>query len=51
LAVQMAGPGHSGVMVATDILMAFALGFLAFQRVEIFLRAQRMLSEARGKRP
>jgi hypothetical protein len=51
MAVQMAGPGHSGVMVATDILMAFALGFLAFQRVEIFLRAQRMLSEARGKRP
>lgn len=47
MAVQMAGPGHAGLMAATDILMAFALGFIAFQRVEIFLRARRMLSEAR----
>lgn len=51
MAVQMAGPGHAGLMAATDILMAFALGFIAFQRVEIFLRARRMLAEARAKRP
>lgn len=51
MAVQMAGPGHAGLMVATDILMAFALGFLAFQRIEIFLRARRMLAEARAGRP
>lgn len=51
MAVEMAGPGHSGLMVVTDILMAFALGFLAFQRIEIFLRARRMLAEARAKRP
>lgn len=51
MAVQMAGPGHAGLMATTDILMTFALGFIAFQRVEIFLRARRMLAEARAKRP
>lgn len=51
MAVQMAGPGHQGLMVATDILMAFALGFLAFQRIEVGLRARTMLAEARAKRP
>lgn len=51
MAIEMAGPGHGGLMAATDILMAFALGFIAFQRVEIFLRARRMLAEARAKRP
>lgn len=51
MAVQMAGPGHAGLMAATEILMAFALGFIAFQRVENFLRARRMLAEARAKRP
>ncbi|MBN8845788.1 MAG: DUF1453 family protein [Sphingomonadales bacterium] len=50
LAVQMAGPGHGGLMAATDILMAFALGFIAFQRIEIFIRARRMLAEARALR-
>ena len=50
MAVQMAGPGPAGLMAATDILMAFALGFIAFQRVEIFIRARRMLAEARAKR-
>lgn len=51
MAVEMAGPGPAGLMAATDILMAFALGFIAFQRVEIFIRASRMLAEARAKRP
>ncbi|WP_428683274.1 CcdC protein domain-containing protein [Sphingopyxis sp.] len=51
MAIEMAGPGHAGLMAATDILMAFALGFVAFQRVEIFIRARRMLAEARAKRP
>ena len=50
MAVQMAGPGPSGLMAATDILMAFALGFITFQRVEIFVRARRMLAEARARR-
>jgi hypothetical protein len=51
MAIEMAGPGQAGLMAATDILMAFALGFIAFQRVEIFIRARRMLAEARAKRP
>ena len=42
------GMGHSGVMAATDILMAFALGFLMLQRVEMFLRARRLLAHARA---
>lgn len=50
MAVEMAGPGSTGLMAATDILMAFALGFIAFQRVEIFVRASRMLAEARARR-
>lgn len=50
MAVEMAGPGPAGLMAATDILMAFALGFIAFQRVEVFIRASRMLAEARAKR-
>lgn len=45
------GPGHLGLMAVTDILMAFALGFIAFQRIEIGLRARRMLAEARARRP
>ena len=50
MAEQMAGPGHAGLMAATDILLAFALGFLAFQRIEVFIRARRMLAEARAGR-
>lgn len=45
------GPGHLGLMAVTDILMAFALGFIAFQRIEIGLRARRMLGDTRGRRP
>ncbi|WP_447763655.1 CcdC protein domain-containing protein [Sphingopyxis panaciterrae] len=50
MATQMAIPGHGGLMVITDILMAFALGFLAFQRIEVGLRARRLLAEARRNR-
>jgi hypothetical protein len=50
MSVQMAGPGHAGVMAATDILMAFALGFIAFQRIEVGVRARRLLVEARATR-
>ena len=35
----------------TDILVAFALGLLSVQRVEMFLRARRLLEEARRHRP
>ncbi len=37
-------------MAATDILMAFALGFIAFQRIEVGLRARRLLADARATR-
>lgn len=48
---QSMGLGHGGLMIATDVLMAFGLGFLTVQRVEMFLRARRMLGEARAARP
>ena len=51
MATDMAGPGPAGLMATTDILMAFALGFLAFQRIEIAIRARRLLADARARRP
>lgn len=42
-------PGmHFDVMAMTDVLIAFALGMLTMQRVEMFLRARRLLGEARA---
>ncbi|MDG2535510.1 DUF1453 family protein [Sphingomonas sp. HITSZ_GF] len=42
-------PGvHFDVMAMTDVLIAFALGMLTMQRVEMFLRARRLLEEARA---
>jgi hypothetical protein len=43
-------PGQFGVMAATDILMALAIGFIAAQRLEMFLRAKTLLAEARAAR-
>jgi hypothetical protein len=43
-------PGiHVDVMSMTDVLIAFALGLLTAQRLEMFLRARRLLGEARAK--
>ena len=39
---------HMDVMAVTDILIAFALGLLSMQRYEMYLRAKRLLGEARG---
>lgn len=39
------------ILAVTDILLAFALGFLASQRVEMTLRARTMLAEARRATP
>ena len=33
----------------TDPLIAFALGMFTLQRVEMYLRAKRLLEEARGR--
>lgn len=42
-------PGvHIDVMAMTDVLIAFALGMLTVQRLEMFLRARRLLGEARA---
>jgi membrane protein CcdC involved in cytochrome C biogenesis len=40
---------HVDVMAITDVLIAVALGLLSAQRVEMYLRAKRLLDEARGK--
>ena len=43
-------PGvHVDVLSMTDVLIAFALGLLTAQRLEMFLRARRLLGEARAK--
>jgi hypothetical protein len=51
---QMAVAGeaslHLNAMAITDVLIAFALGLLATQRLEMFLRAGRLLAEARAAR-
>lgn len=41
---------HDTVLLATDALMAFALGMLSVQRLEMFLRARRLLTAARAAR-
>jgi hypothetical protein len=40
---------HIDLPTATDILIAMALGLLTVQRIEMFLRARRLLEEARAK--
>jgi hypothetical protein len=41
-------PGHHGIGLATDIAMAFALGLIASTRIEMILRAKRLLRATRG---
>lgn len=41
---------HLDVMAVTDVLVSLALGLLTMQRVEMYLRAKRLLEEA-GVRP
>ena len=48
-AAVLGGPAwHVDVMAVTDVLIAFALGLLTAQRVEMYLRAKRLLDEARA---
>jgi hypothetical protein len=42
-----AGAGNQDVALVTDCLVAFALGLLSLQRLEMFLRGSRLLNEAR----
>jgi len=50
-AAAMGGAGwHVDALAVTDVLMAFALGVFAVQRLEMYLRATRLLEEARAAR-
>jgi len=40
---------HVSAMLVTDVLIALALGLFATTRLEMFLRARRMLDEARAR--
>ena len=40
---------HVSAMLVTDVLIALALGLFAATRLEMFLRARRMLDEARAR--
>ena len=44
------GGGGFDALLLTDILLAFALGLFTLQRLEMYLRARRMLEEARAAR-
>lgn len=45
----MGGGGlHIDLASVTDVLIAFALGLLATQRIEMYLRAKRLLEEVRA---
>lgn len=50
VASALAGRGglHVDVLTVTDVAMGFALGMFGMQRVEMFLRAKRLLAEARA---
>ena len=38
---------HFDVMLLTDVLLALGFGLLTMQRVEMYIRAKRLLEEAR----
>jgi hypothetical protein len=48
LLAQGGGPLHLNAMAVTDILLALGLGLFATQRLEMYLRARRLLAAARG---
>ena len=50
---SLAGAGdigglHLSALLLTDLLVAMALGLLSVQRIEMYLRARRLLDQARG---
>lgn len=50
VAMGQASSLHLSVGVITGVFMAFAVGLFGVQRLEMFLRARRMLGEARAAR-
>jgi len=51
VALQEAGAWRIDATLITDVFIAFALGLIALQRVEMWLRGQRLLTEARAASP
>jgi membrane protein CcdC involved in cytochrome C biogenesis len=47
LRTALQGGGLLSAATLTDMLIAFALGLLAVQRIEMYLRARRLLADAR----
>jgi hypothetical protein len=37
---------HGSALLVTDVLIAMALGFLSAQRLEMYMRAKRLLAQA-----
>lgn len=50
LAVGQAEAWHISVTLITNLFLVFAVGLLGVQRLEMFLRAQRLLTQARAAR-
>ena len=50
LAEQGSGAFHLSTLVLTDLLVVMALGLFAAQRLEMYLRARRLLDAARAAR-
>jgi membrane protein CcdC involved in cytochrome C biogenesis len=51
VALQEAGAWRIDATLITDVFIAFAIGVIALQRVEMWLRGQRLLAEARAVSP
>jgi hypothetical protein len=49
MAMANGGESPDAIFAVTDILLAFALGFLTMQRLEMGLRARALLAAARGR--
>jgi hypothetical protein len=48
VALGQASSLHLSINLITDVFMAFAVGLMVVQRVEMFLRASRLVGEARA---
>ena len=48
VALQEAGAWRIDATLITDVFIAFAIGLITLQRVEMWLRGQRLLAEARA---
>jgi hypothetical protein len=48
VALDQAQAWHLSVTLITGLFLVFAVGLLGIQRLEMFLRAQRLLAEARA---